>query len=252
MNEKGKIKISQFDGIYDKSLKYKSASIRYISKRKFKDLECDKESIQGFFCLRRATSENVLFIKDFSFDLLENKPKLCSIKGYVKELDSDVYYAVTKFPLAPILIVLFTVMLICLMIFNYRHIGNDVFKPWVPCIDESIDSSERVDDEQEHKQIQINGFTEWTIQAGETENLPISLKNPSGNPCYFTFVITLEDGSKLYESKHVPPGSSINAVKLLSPLESGTYKAYVTILTNELNTGTPMNSAQTKILIHAI
>ena len=65
-------------------------------------------------------------------------------------------------------------------------------------------------------------------------------------------LIELEDGTQLYQSSHVPPGNEIRKINLSQPLPKGTYTAYVSILTNEINTGTPMNSAKTKITINVI
>ena len=123
-----------------------------------------------------------------------------------------------------------------------------------PCnpVIEQFTGFDETTEEAERKQITICGFTEWNVKAGETGNLPISLKNPDGNPCYFTFIITLEDGTVLYQSDHVPPGNEIKRIKINEPLEKGTYTAFVSILTNELETGAKMNSADTKITINAI
>ena len=99
-------------------------------------------------------------------------------------------------------------------------------------------------------QIKIAGFSSWHVPAEQTENIPIALKNPDNNPCYFSFTIVLTDTDEIiYQSDMVPPGESIRKIDISKPLSEGTYPAIVQIRTNELETGETMNSADLKLTI---
>lgn len=85
---------------------------------------------------------------------------------------------------------------------------------------------------------------------GKSEKLSIKLRNPEGNPCYFGFVISLDEtGEKLCETKLVAPNHEIKQVTITHALEKGTYPATISISTYELETGAPMNGAEMKINI---
>lgn len=243
------IKLKGNDADYDKSKSVKSESIGYISKKHFKSLECEEKNIQGFFCFKKGRSETRIGTEKNSFDLKNKKPKVSFIRGYVKSVDGS-FYAFTTRNILPFLLVV--ILLLGLLFAMKSCTGeNPIRGIWQPSIDQSIYDDNNTG-ETVHKEITICGFTDWTVESGKIENLPISLKNPEGNPCYFTFQIELEDGTQLYQSSHVPPGNEIRQISLSQPLPKGTYTAYVSILTNEINTGTPMNSAKTKITINVI
>lgn len=243
------IKLKRNDADYDKSKSVKSESVGYISKKHFKGLKCEEKKIQGFFCFKKGRSENRISTEKNSFDLKNKKPKFSFIKGYVKSIDGS-FYAFTTRNILPFLLLLI-LLLGMLFVMKSCSDGSPISDIWKPTIDQSIYDDEN-NGEAVHKNITICGFTDWTVQSGKTENLPISFKNPEGNPCYFTFQIELEDGTHLYQSSYVPPGNEIRQISLSQPLPKGTYTAYVSILTNEINTGTPMNSAKTKITINVI
>lgn len=243
------IKLKRNDADYDKSKSVKSESVGYISKKHFKGLECEEKNIQGFFCFKKGKSENRIGTEKNSFDLKNKRPKFSFIRGYVKSIDGS-FYAFTTRNILPFLLL---AILLLGMLFAMKSCsdGSPISDIWKPTIDQFVYDNEN-GGETVHKEITVCGFTDWTVQSGKTENLPISLKNPEGNPCYFTFQIELEDGTQLYQSSHVLPGNEIRQISLSQPLQKGTYTAYVSILTNEINTGTPMNSAKTKITINVI
>lgn len=242
------VQIKTNDSAYDKILKHKKEPIRYISKKRFKSLECDEKNIQGFFYCRKSRTENTIQTEKQSFDLFKERPLFSVVRGYVKGNDGN-FYGIIRLSFLPHLLLI--AMLFCLLTMFYPNELTVDDESWNPVIEQFVDIEETTE-EAERKQITICGFTEWTVKAGETENLPISLKNPDGNPCYFTFIITLEDGTVLYRSDHVPPGNEIKRININEPLEKGTYTAFVSILTNELETGAKMNSADTKITINVI
>lgn len=235
---------------YDKVKKYKGKEIRYISKRRFKSLGLKKEEVRGFFSARKAKTEQTIVCNGIPFDLRE-KRKCRRIVGYLKGEDSG-FYAMTAPPLLPFLF-LFLLSLL-LLFFLLSNISNQSVKePWTPVIDFGIyDTLTDVDTDISSQSIQINGFTDWSLPAGKTENLPILLENPKGNLCYFTFSIVLADGIILYESKQVPPGNCISSVTINQPLAEGEYTAELVIRTNDTQTGAPMNSAKSKITIHSV
>ena len=247
MNELNRIVVHDKD--YDKERKYKNNKIRYMSKKRFKSLDCDEKSIRGFFRFKKAHTDNTVKYGNCEFDLLSMK-HLHLIKGYTKCEDGG-YYAVLSFPFIPIILIVF---LLCglLALYHLHPVVLSPVEPWIPIIDSGIVSDTVIPDNFTDHSIVINGFTEWSVKSGQTEKLPIRLQNPDGNHCYFTFQIALEDGSILYESNQVPPGKEIRYISINQPLEKGTYTAYITILTNELQTGASMNSAKTKINITAI
>ena len=242
------VQIKRNDSAYDKVIKHKKEPIRYISKKRFKSLECDEKNIQGFFYFRKSRTENIIQTEKNSFDLFKERPLFSVVRGCVKGTDNN-YYGIIRPSI--LLVIILLAMLLCLftMFHPIEPTVND--EPWNPVIEQFVDIEETTE-EAESKQITICGFTEWNVKAGETEKLPISLKNPDGNPCYFTFIITLEDGTVLYRSDHVSPGNEIKTITINEPLEKGTYTAFVSILTNELETGAKMNSADTKITINVI
>lgn len=235
---------------YDKVRKYKGKEIRYISKRKFKSLGLNENEVRGFFSVRKAKTNRVIVCYGIPFDLRTQKG-FCRIIGYVKGEDDGFYAMTTPFTVPCIFFLISLLCLICLFCFVGSHPSAD--KPWNPEIDPGIyDSLPDRDSENSSKSILINGFTDWSLPAGKTENLPIMLENPESNPCYFTFSIVLSDGTVLYESKQVPPGNRISAVTINQPLSEGKYDAEVIIRTNDIETGTPMNSAKSKITIHSV
>ena len=235
---------------YDKVKKYRGKEIRYISKRKFKSLGLKKDAVRGFFSVRKAKTEQTIVCNGIPFDLRE-KRKVRRLVGYVKGDDGG-FYVMT----APrLLLVLFLLILSLLLLFSLLSIvpNQSVNKPWYPEIDPGIhDTLPDRNTDNSSQSIQINGFTDWSLPAEKTENLPILLENPKGNPCYFTFSIVLSDGTLLYESKQVPPGNRINSVTINQPLAEGKYTAELVIHTNDTETGAPMNSAKSKITIHSV
>ena len=242
------VQIKRNDSAYDKVLKHKKEPIRYISKKRFKSLECDEKNIQGFFHFKKSRTNFVIQSEKQSFDLLKERPSFSVVRGYVKGNDGN-FYGIIRSSFLPFLLLI--AMLLCLFTMFHPNEPTVDDEPWKPVIEQFVDVEETTE-KTERKQITICGFTEWNIKAGETEKLPILLKNPEGNPCYFTFIITLEDGTVLYQSDHVPPGNEIKRITINEPLEKGTYTAFVSILTNELETGAKMNSADTKITINVI
>jgi hypothetical protein len=103
----------------------------------------------------------------------------------------------------------------------------------------------------ESKGIAVPGYPSISI-AANTREVQISLLNPEGNPCYFTFELVLQEtGESLYTSQAVPPGQAIREVTLSRGLPAGEYPATIRITTNALDDQTPMNGAnvETKLIV---
>lgn len=96
--------------------------------------------------------------------------------------------------------------------------------------------------ETDGKNIQIPG-TPTVIFKADTKEQTHIFSNPEGNPCYFKIQIVLDDtGEMIYESNMIPPGYSVQNIKLTKSLSAGTYSATINYLTysfdselNELN-----------------
>ena len=99
--------------------------------------------------------------------------------------------------------------------------------------------------------IRIPGYPKITVPAGETK-VKMNLKNPEGNPCYFTFEIVLtETEETIYTSKMVEPGKAITEVELTRALESGEYPAVLKVTTASLEDGSEMNGADVETVLVA-
>lgn len=88
--------------------------------------------------------------------------------------------------------------------------------------DDEIDSS----DEETQGKILVPGYTGAKMQAGDTV-LKIRIGNPGENTCYLKATVQLEDGTVLYESGLLEPGTGLEEIQLQQTLEAGTYDAVV-------------------------
>ena len=205
--------------------------------------ETDKKNHSGFI--------GILGYQDEYEDVLisaitEDKKKYKGIKGYLN-VGNNRYVAVEKNNLFLFLIPFLLILISCTVLgLGFFDNPASPDKPWHPVLEEIPDSDD--DKNNEVPQIQVAGFSSWHIPAGKTENIPISLKNPEGNPCYFSFEIYLKDTNEvLYTSKMVKPGDTISRITIDKALNSGKYTAVVHINTNELETGSKMNDASFEV-----
>lgn len=96
--------------------------------------------------------------------------------------------------------------------------------------------------------IAVPGYGEIQMEE-DGEYLPVALYNPSENPCYFVFHVTVE-GQELYKSKLVPPGEAITNAKLSKKISKGTHEVTIKIDTYDLSDGkTQMNGSEVKAKI---
>lgn len=245
-------------GVEFKTQKYKrdkeKREFTYLSKKQLKKL-CEandsKAFVDGYTKVRKYKDETdaALLINRDAFDVYKKKRFFCRTAGYIRT-QQNVWVALQK-SLAWILIPIFLMALfIGIAVFHPDSI--DTIAPWFPVIDENIGNEPDTPEQPKgHTGIQVDGFTAWNVPAGKTDGLTIPLKNPEGNPCYFTFKIVLTDTEEeIYESKMVPPGEKISKINISRPLEKGTYDAVIMITTNELETGREMNSPALRITIN--
>lgn len=74
--------------------------------------------------------------------------------------------------------------------------------------------------------IEIPGFSLLTIKAGQREQA-VTLSNPEDNNCYMVFSLYMPDGTLLYKSGAIAPGSSIDKIYLDTLPAVGTYEGAI-------------------------
>lgn len=90
--------------------------------------------------------------------------------------------------------------------------------------------------------ITLPGYPALTFFSN-SKKVAIELPNPSGNPCYFRYTLTIvETGEEIYQSELIEPGKMLGTITLDKALTAGTYTLRITIDTFSLADGTtPMN-----------
>lgn len=227
----------------------------FYSLNKFDDFE--KPIIVGYTSLKQRRKKKKQEIGTLLFGstpiapIYEEKSRLKSVKGYFQVGKNEFIGIERPCLILWILPILLAFLLLILFTFCGRSdsipIANN---PWAPTIDQHINDSTVTEKNSTVPQIKIAGFSSWHVPAEQTENIPIALKNPDGNPCYFSFAIVLKDTNEtIYQSDMVPPGEAIRKISISKSLPEGTYPAIVQIRTNELETGRAMNSADLNLTI---
>lgn len=108
---------------------------------------------------------------------------------------------------------------------------------------------EAITEQNEHS-IAIPGYEGITLKANVLEQ-DIAFNNPTQNTCYFVITLYLEDGTLLWESDYIEPGSNSAPVALTQELESGTYpNAVLKYSCFKMDQEkTPLNGAETKLTL---
>ena len=90
--------------------------------------------------------------------------------------------------------------------------------------------------------IALPGYSALVFPAN-SKKVTLELPNPSGNPCYFQYALTVvETGEEIYRSELLEPGKTVKGLTLNKALPAGTYTLRITIDTFSLLDGTtPMN-----------
>ncbi len=227
----------------------------YHSPNEFDDFE--KPVIVGYTSLKQCRKKKkqeigtLLFGETPIAPIYEEKSSLKSVKGYFQVGKNEFVGIERPCLLLLILPILLALLLLLLFAFCGRSDRLPIAdNPWTPTIDQHISDSTAAEEKPTVPQIKVAGFSSWHVPAGQTENIPIALKNPDGNPCYFSFAIVLADTEEIiYQSDMVPPGEAIRKISISKPLAEGTYSARILICTNELETGREMNSANLNLTI---
>lgn len=93
----------------------------------------------------------------------------------------------------------------------------------------SVDIPEEVQEEiasQSQEQIVAPGFGPMTMAAG-SDSLNISIGNPEQNHCYLKITVSMDDGTVLFESGLLEPGTGYQSIPLNKTLSAGTYNIIV-------------------------
>ena len=92
--------------------------------------------------------------------------------------------------------------------------------------------------------ISIPGFAEAELKANELIQ-PLLIYNPQRNNCEMVYIICLENGEILWQSKPLIPGYGYKDIKLNKELPPGEYKATVAVRCYSLdNNKTELNSCK--------
>lgn len=98
--------------------------------------------------------------------------------------------------------------------------------------------------------ISIPGYEMITLKA-DTKQQTVGLPNPAENNCYFQISLLLEDGTLLWKSDLVKPGTISEPILLDQSLPTGSYpnaKLKYECFTMD-GSQTPLNGAETKLTL---
>ena len=111
----------------------------------------------------------------------------------------------------------------------------------------SLDSGPRLDENaiayqmpngmknEDPSQIMLPGFGIIEMEAGQ-RTVEAALVNPEGNPCYFKYIISLEEsGEVLYESGWLEPGTAVTEWEIAEELEPGDHPISILVDTGSLS-----------------
>lgn len=96
--------------------------------------------------------------------------------------------------------------------------------------------------------IHLPAYGGLIFTSGTKEQTTV-LKNPAENTCLIRILLTLADGTTIYQSELVEPGYYTKPITLVSPMESGIYRNATLkyeCFTNDENKS-PLNGATTKL-----
>lgn len=97
--------------------------------------------------------------------------------------------------------------------------------------------------------IAIPGYEVLELQAGSRAQ-KLCLPNPLQNVCLFQISLYLEDGTLLWQSERIEPGTTSAPMVLTRELEKGTYpNAVLKYACFRLDGTTPLNGAETKLTL---
>ena len=100
--------------------------------------------------------------------------------------------------------------------------------------------------------IAIPGYEILEIKAGSKEQ-SLCMPNPPQNCCYFQIALYLEDGTLLWQSELIEPGTTSKPMVLIKVLDKGMYpNAILRYSCYRMDDDlTPLNGAETKLTLWA-
>ena len=98
--------------------------------------------------------------------------------------------------------------------------------------------------------IAIPGYEMLEMKAGSKEQ-SLCMPNPPQNCCYFQIVLYLEDGTLLWQSELIEPGTTSKPIVLTKALDKGMYpNAILRYSCYRMDEDlTPLNGAETKLTL---
>lgn len=125
-----------------------------------------------------------------------------------------------------------------------------LFAPKPPSATTGTQGSNNTTVQKKPDSIAIPGYEILTLKADSTKQT-ICLPNPPQNCCYFQIILSLADGTILWQSDFISPGETSAAITLSKPLSKGTYTgAKLTYQCFQMNEDfTPLNGAETKLTL---
>ncbi len=118
----------------------------------------------------------------------------------------------------------------------------------------NTENSQQMDVDQSVKKndgtISIPGYESLTLKADVCEQ-DVSLINPPQNNCYFIISLFLSDGTKLWESDMIEPGSTSAPIVLIKPISEGYYTDCILLYScfSHDQSLKPLNGAETKLTL---
>ena len=101
--------------------------------------------------------------------------------------------------------------------------------------------------------IDIPGFDVMNLQAGVTKQA-VNLHNPPQNTCYFRITLLLADGTQLYQSGLLEPGTGLYEIELAQTLSAGQYPdatlKYECFTMDEAQS--PLNGSEIKLTLNVM
>lgn len=123
----------------------------------------------------------------------------------------------------------------------------DESAPNSPEVSENLPSSTESNTNVANRSTAIPGYEVLNLKANRKQQ-NIALSNPSANNCYFKITLMLEDGTELWVSDLIKPGSVSDAICLSRELAQGEYNAVLKYNCYSLDGAMrEMNGAQTKL-----
>lgn len=190
--------------------------------------------------------------KDYDFYEVSYAKLRYKIKGYV-EIDADTYLAIVGKDYAKLIqLFLGIIIVICLGVGGW-YLSQKEPGPDIDPGSSKFEPKTELNENSDPTKIALPGYGDLQMYAGAKEAY-VALWNPDTNPCYFKFQITMDDSQEvIYESKLIPPGNAVTAVKFNQSFDQGVYPITIRIYTYSLDDHTKsLNGGEIKSRLVAI